>query len=205
MKKLLVFMFLAVKIVSCFNYLLTPGEQKCFYLDIPSSIVIVATYTLVDRPPEELIDDGIAIKVIDSSNSQIFRSIFRETGKFSFTSQEAGQHKVCIQTTTVWTKNKIKLQLNLNDYQNNADHNHPASKDDLNHIDNLVSTLNQQVEDIIKTQEYSREKEASFKDESEEINSRIFICTSLQTIVILISGFWQFWNLRQFFISKRMS
>ena len=42
------------------------------------------------------------------------------------------------------------------------------------------------------------------KDESEDINSRIMYFTIFQTIIILVSGVWQIWSLRRFFISRKL-
>jgi hypothetical protein len=197
-------LFLLFSQISAVFYLLPPEKETCFLLDLPDSIVIFATYGLFNRPPEDMPEDGVLLRVLNTRSSQIFQQVFRETGKFSFTSQESGKHRVCIQTTRRWTNEKVGVEIKLDNYQNYEVHEHLVKKDELLHIDEIVQSLNQRTEDLIKVQQYDREKEAKFKDESEEVHGRILVFTLVQTLVIFFSGVWQILNLRRFFIEKRI-
>jgi hypothetical protein len=92
----------------------------------------------------------------------------------------------------------------MDNTKEDVSHEHLASKEQLGHLEEIVNNVNERLGDIIKQQEYSREKEALFKDESEDINSRIMFFTIFQTIIILVSGLWQIWSLRRFFISRKL-
>ena len=51
-------------------------------------------------------------------------------------------------------------------------------------LEEIVNNLNERLTEVIKQQEYSREKEAMFKDESEDINSRIMFFTVFPIIFV---------------------
>lgn len=83
-------------------------------------------------------------------------------------------------------------------------HEHLASKEQVGHLSSIATVLNERLTEIIKEQEYARQKEAIFKDESEEVNSRILYFTILQTGIILVSGTWQIVSLKAFFVSRKL-
>ena len=189
------------------HFYLPEGSEKCFLLDLPVSTVVLGNYNLLDLPPGDQPTQGVNLRVLDSKGYPIVARLVRSPGKFSFTSQESGQHKVCLApTSTSWfgTTRKLRFELKMDNTKDEISHEHLASKEQLGHLEEIVTNLNERLGDIIKQQEYSREKEALFKDESEEINSRIMLFTVVQTIIILVSGLWQIWSLRNFFISRKL-
>ena len=189
------------------HFYLDEGTEKCFLLDLPASTVMLGNYNLLDLPPIDKPDQGVNLRIFDNKGIIIYTRLVRGPGKFSFTSQEFGQHKVCVAaTSTSWfgTPRKLRFELKMDHTKDDINHEHIASKEQLGHLEEIVGNLNERLTEIIKQQEYSREKEAIFKDESEDINSRIMFFTVFQTIIILISGLWQIWSLRRFFISRKL-
>lgn len=193
--------------VSGIHFYLSEGSEKCFILDLPASTVVVGNYNLLDVPPAENPDQGVNLRVLDDKYTQILTRLVRGSGKFSFTSQTFGKHRVCVAaTSTSWfgTPRKLRFELKMDNSRDEINHEHLASKEQLGHLEEIVNNLNERLGEVIKQQEYSREKEAMFKDESEDINSRIMFFTIFQTIIILVSGFWQIWSLRRFFLSRKI-
>lgn len=189
------------------HFYLTEGAEKCFLLDLPMSTVVLGNYNLLDLPPSDQPNQGVNLRVLDSKGNQLLTRLVRTSGKFSFTSQEFGHHKVClVPTSTSWfgTPRKLRFELKMDNTKDEINHEHLASKEQLGHLEEIVTNLNERLADVIKQQEYSREKEALFKDESEEINSRIMFFTIFQTLIILVSGLWQIWSLKNFFISRKL-
>lgn len=201
------FQLLLFTSVAAIHFYLTEGTEKCFLLDLPASTVVIGNYNLLDVPPADRPDQGVNLRVLDDKFTQMLTRLVRGSGKFSFTSQSFGKHRVCVAaTSTSWfgTPRKLRFELKLDNSRDEVSHEHLASKEQLGHLEEIVNNLNERLTEVIKQQEYSREKEALFKDESEDINSRIMFFTIFQTIIILVSGFWQIWSLRRFFISRKI-
>lgn len=201
------FQLLLLSSVTAIHFYLNEGTEKCFLLDLPTSTVVVGNYNLLDTPPQDRPDQGVNLRVLDDKFTQVLTRLVRGSGKFSFTSQSFGKHRVCVAaTSTSWfgTPRKLRFELKMDNSRDEISHEHLASKEQLGHLEEIVNNLNERLTEVIKQQEYSREKEALFKDESEDINSRIMFFTIFQTIIILVSGFWQIGSLRKFFISRKI-
>jgi p24 family protein alpha len=189
------------------HFYIKEGSEKCFILDLPESTVVLGNYNLIDTPPPDQLTEGVTLRVLDTNSAEILTRLVTGAGKFSFTSQSFGQHKIClIAPSTGWfsTAKKLRFELRLDNTKDEVNHDHLASKEQLGHLEEIVNNINERLTEVIKQQEYSREKEAIFKDESEDINSRIMFFTIFQTIIILVSGIWQIWSLRRFFISRKL-
>ena len=201
------FLVLLFTFAHSIHFYITEGTEKCFLLDIAMSTVVLGNYNLIDIPPPDQVDQGVKLKIVDNKNTQVLSRLVRGAGKFSFTSQVAGPHKICLEATSSgWfgTVRKLRFELRIDNTKDDVNHEHIASKEELGHLEEIVSNVNDRLNEIIKQQDYSREKEALFKDESEDINSRIMYFTIFQTIIILVSGVWQIWSLRRFFISRKL-
>lgn len=193
--------------VSALHFYLNEGYEKCFILDVPDQTVVLGEYNLLDSPPAEFPDQGVHLKVADPQGTIIHQRLVRSAGKFSFTSQVSGQNRICLlPTSSSWfgNNNKIRFDLNMDNTREKIQHEHLASKEQVGHLGEIVNSVNDRLSEIVKGQNYAREKEAVFKDESEQVNSRILLFTIFQTVVILISGVWQIWSLRNFFISRKL-
>jgi p24 family protein alpha len=201
------FFLLMLKMALGVHFYLTEGTQKCFILDLPQSTVVLGNYNLLDVPPPDRPEQGVNLIVYDEKGAQVLTRLVKGAGKFSFTSQNFGKHRVCAAaTSTSWfgTPRKLRFELKMDNTKEEISHEHLASKEQLGHLEEIVNNLNERLTEVIKQQEYSREKEAMFKDESEDINSKIMLFTIIQTLVILVSGLWQIWSLRRFFISRKL-
>ncbi|CAG9325899.1 unnamed protein product [Blepharisma stoltei] len=193
--------------VSALHFYLTEGYEKCFILDVPDQTVVLGEYNLLDPPPEDAPDQGVNLKITDPNGVIIHQRLVRSAGKFSFTSQTSGQNRICLlPTSSSWfgTSKKIRFDLGMDNTREKIHHEHLASKEQVTHLGEIVTAVNERLSEIVKGQNYAREKEALFKDESEQVNSRILWFTIFQTVVILVSGVWQIWSLRRFFISRKL-
>nr|CAD2122922.1 unnamed protein product [Meloidogyne enterolobii] len=79
-----------------------------------------------------------------------------------------------------------------------------AAKDKLNDLQLRVRQLLDQVEQITKEQNYQRYREERFRQTSEGTNSRVLWWSAGQTIVLLLTGWWQIRHLRGFFEAKKL-
>ena len=159
------------------------------------------------QTPKSQPHSGVYLRVYDKGSQVVLTRLIQSSGKFSFAAQDFGQHKICLSSSSSgWfgVPAKLRFELKLDNTKDDIIHEHLASKVQIDHLEEIVKSAIDRLDEVIKQQEYSREKEAGFKDESEEINSRIIFFTVLQTLIILVSGLWQILSLRKFFIARKL-
>ena len=200
--------FLLAASAHAINFFLLEGSEKCFIMDLTAGSVILGEYNLVDPLPADAAETAAAaLKVSDPNALLLLTRAVRGPGKFSFTSQLQGPHRICVTSPSAgWfgTVKKSRFSLKLDTTNDNLAHDKIVSKDEIHHLKDISTQIVTRLQEVEKGQEYSREKEAKFRDESEDINSRIMWFTIFQTLIILIAGVWQILSLRSFFISRKI-
>ena len=68
-----------------------------------------------------------------------------------------------------------------------------------------VRKLNDKIRSIRAEQDYQRAREERFRDTSESTNSRVLWWSVIQTLVLLLAGGYQLFNLKGFFKSKKLA
>lgn len=118
------------------------------------------------------------------------------TGRFTFTSHEAGDHSICLSTNySSWFSNthlRIYLDVVVGTTKPDVEH-------DRSHISDLASKvreLNQKLEDIRREQQYQREREADYRNLSEATNSRAVWYSVVQIVVLVGTCAWQLRHLK---------
>lgn len=72
-------------------------------------------------------------------------------------------------------------------------------------VQRTVRQLNERVRDVIKEQEYQREREMSFRDTSESTGDRVVWWTVIQMTLLIVVGAYQAYHLTNFFKTKHIS
>lgn len=149
-------------------------------------------------------DIGVRVSVREKdSGHQIVDSIAPSEGKFAFTSHVAGDHQVCLtpvvheQHESHYSGNnpQVRVHLDVIIGDSKPDNSHA----DRGHIVDLaarVKVLNDRLKDIRKEQQYQREREAMFRDESEKTNARAVVYSAVQGVVLVAACVWQLRTLR---------
>lgn len=161
----------------------------------------------MDPPPKDAVDKGVKLRVNEPNGTMVLDRLVMGEGRFSFTSQVPGAHKVCVQTVASgWfaSDGRVRFALGIDQSHDDIEHGDLASVEQLNGLQLLSHNIIERLKEIAKDQEYNRQKEAAFKDESEDINGRIIWFSIFQTLIILVAGIWQILSLRNFFIAKRL-
>ena len=112
-------------------------------------------------------------------------------GKFAFTSHEAGDHQICLSSASS-SADAPQVRMHLDVVIGEARPDNSAK--DRAHIVDLagrVRLLNDRLRDIRKEQQYQREREAAFRDLSEQTNSRAVWWSIIQGVVLVLTGAWQ--------------
>ena len=77
-------------------------------------------------------------------------------------------------------------------------------KETLESLHGKVSILNSKIVDIRREQQLMREREESFRDISESVNSRAMWWTVTQVTLLIIICVWQMKSLRSFFVKQKV-
>ena len=150
---------------------------------------------------------SIQVSVTDPQNSAMLTRSFEKEGKFAFTSQIGGEHKVCFSlNASRWTAGgtKLRLDLKFDVGEMGIDYGEVAKKEHLSELEVEVRRLNDKLKDIMKEQNYQREREVAFRNASELTNSRVATWSVIQVLVMAVSSFFGVNALRSFFQSKKL-
>lgn len=80
-----------------------------------------------------------------------------------------------------------------------------TDKDKLSEVASKVKDLNARLQDVRREQIFQREREAEFRDQSENVNSRVVRWTFIQIVVLALTCAWQLSYLRAFFIKQKLT
>lgn len=117
-------------------------------------------------------------------------------GRFTFTSHDAGDHSICLGTnyTSWFSSTHVRLYLDIV-----VGTTRPDVELDRSHVSDLaakVRDLNAKLEDIRREQQYQREREADYRDASEQTNSRAVWYSVAQIGVLVGTCAWQLRHLK---------
>ncbi|PWN24614.1 hypothetical protein BDZ90DRAFT_244530, partial [Jaminaea rosea] len=190
-------------------YYASAGDVKCFIEELPTDTVVVGHYMAETWHPQQskfLIEDDVHLRVVvleKSSGQSIVSTMAPSEGKFAFTSHTAGDHEICLTPIPApghashaeGRQAQIRVHLDVVIGESKPDTSHV----DRSHITDLASRvngLNDRLKDIRKEQQYQREREAAFRDESERTNARAIVYSAVQGVVLVAACVWQLRTLR---------
>jgi hypothetical protein len=156
---------------------------------------------------DSLPSTGIRIAVSDPAGKVILSKMAADAGRFAFTSQVGGDHRICLVTnTTHWfaPNQKLKFHLKLDVGDSAIDYAAVAKKEHLTALEVSVRKLNDRVKMLIAEQDYQHQREMEFRDLSESTNARVLWWSLAQTTLLLVSGIWQIRHLKDFFVQKKI-
>ncbi|KAG2364112.1 emp24/gp25L/p24 family/GOLD-domain-containing protein [Suillus spraguei] len=205
---LLSFLFV-ITTVNALHFYLDANEKRCFVEELPSDTVVEGHYRALewaDSTQQYALNEelGIIVEVEEMDTSHLVtKTRGPPDGRFTFTSHESGDHSICISTnyTSWWSSTHIKLYLDIV-----VGSTKPDIESDRTHIGELsgkLRDLNQKLEEIRREQQYQREREADFRDLSENTNSKAVWYSVLQIGVLIATCTWQLRHLKRFFADKR--
>lgn len=99
---------------------------------------------------------------------------------------------------------KFRFDLKLDVGETGIDYAEVAKREHLSDIEVEIRRLNDKMKDIIKEQQYQRDREGAFRDTSESTNSRVKWWSIFQTVVLLGAGLWQVFHVKRFLSSKKV-
>jgi hypothetical protein len=150
---------------------------------------------------------NLTINVLDpKGNELISQNLAFGKAKLSFTTREEGVFKICVRAAAgEWTKERKKIRYSIRIFSGeNNNYEDLANQEHLSQLQILIMKLNDHAQDFIKMQEMNRGQEAVQVEQNQSVNERVILTTIFQTIVILLSGLFQIFSLRKYFIQKKI-
>ncbi|XP_061177842.1 transmembrane emp24 domain-containing protein eca-like isoform X2 [Saccostrea echinata] len=149
---------------------------------------------------------GMLVEVKDPEGGIVLSRTYAADGRFTFTSHNAGEHVICLHSnSTAWfSSGQLRVHLDIQVGEHAVDYSQIQAKDKLSELQLRIRQLLDQVEQITKEQNYQRYREERFRQTSESTNQRVLYWSIAQTIILLITGFWQMRHLKSFFEAKKL-
>ncbi|KAH9524507.1 hypothetical protein Btru_027051 [Bulinus truncatus] len=187
-------------------------ERKCFIEEIPDETMVVGNYKVqaYDYNAKDYLpisqDIGMHVEVTDPDSKVVLSRTYAAEGRFTFTSHAAGEHIICLNSnSSAWfNAGQLRVHLDINVGEHAVDYQQVQAKDKLTELQLRVRQLLDQVEQITKEQNYQRYREERFRQTSESTNQRVLWWSIAQTLILLITGFWQMQHLKSFFEAKKL-
>jgi len=206
--------FLCSSVKSMYFYL-EGNQQKCFMEELSKGTVINGNYqtqefdtksqTYRENPSSTLL---ITIDEIFDNGHRVLNQRSGSSGRFTFTAADSGDHLICVMATTRnwFSKENTKLFFDMKFGDNVFDNTQKedAEKEKLSTINMKIRDLNSKVASIKREQQYQREHEIEFRNQSEATNSHIMYWSIIQFFIIIGTCYWQMRHLKNFFTVKKL-
>ncbi|EEB09395.1 COPII vesicle coat component Erp5/Erp6 [Schizosaccharomyces japonicus yFS275] len=186
-------------------------KPQCFIKDLPRNLVVSG------KIKAEIWKDDLNAWAVSSdqkvrayveeefeNNHISYDRKLSSDSKFSFTTNGAGNHKICFApVSSGWFSNrKIRIHVDL-DSASTAKLI-ASSEDEEQDLTQRIEALNERLKEIRQEQVQQRAREAVFRNTSEKANSRAVKWTIIQIVVLVITCIWQLSHLQSFFVKEKL-
>ncbi|XP_042528711.1 transmembrane emp24 domain-containing protein 11 isoform X2 [Dipodomys spectabilis] len=105
---------------------------------------------------------------------------------------------------TITTYNDERIHLDIRVGEHDLDAAIAQAKDKVNKVTFKLEHLIEQIEQILKEQNYQRAREESFRMTSEDTNNNVLWWAFTQILIFIAVGIFQMKHLKNFFIAKKL-
>ncbi|EJS43717.1 erp6p [Saccharomyces arboricola H-6] len=209
---LLVFVFFPFR-ASAFYFYGYGGDRKCFLKELSKGTLLKGSYSLgvydeklgdYALPGDK--DYGVVIDVeeVFDNNHRVVHQRSSPSGDFTFLALESGEYKICAQSQVNNWVGKAKTKLEVGFEIGSEAMLDSKRKETLETLHGKVNILNSKIMEIRREQQLVREREESFRDISESVNSRAMWWTVIQVVLLILICVWQMKSLRSFFVKQKV-
>jgi p24 family protein alpha len=181
--------------------------------EVPKDTLVVGKYKLEDIPYQgsSYQPNANILKhtIHDPTGHLMLQKDLSPEGRFAFTSQVGGEHKICFQLSTQkagWfgNKQKAKFHLDITRGEQATDYAEVAKQENLGVIEVEIRRLSDKIRDLRAEQNFQKTRELAFRDTSESTNTRVVWWSIIQTLILVLAGLWQITHLKNFFKAKKL-
>ncbi|XP_001376145.3 transmembrane emp24 domain-containing protein 11-like [Monodelphis domestica] len=207
-------LFSFMSMSSAFYFHVAEREEKCIIEDIPSDTLITGTYKVEqwDIKRQDFLGSapglGMFVTVTTYNDEVLLSRLYGSQGVFTFTSYSPGEHIICLESNSTnlisFGGSKLRIHLDIRIGEHDLDAVIAQAKDKVNEVNYKLEHLTEQIEQIIKEQNYQREREENFRMTSEDTNSSVLWWALAQMLILILVGIFQMKSLKDFFIAKKL-
>ncbi|KAM9086436.1 transmembrane emp24 domain-containing protein 11 isoform 2-T2 [Megaptera novaeangliae] len=189
-------------------------EEKCIIEDIPSDTLITGTFKIQrwDLGRHDFLESapglGMFVTVTTYNDEVLLSRLYGPQGTFYFTSHSPGEHIICLESNSTrlvsFGGSKLRIHLDIRVGEHDLDAAIAQAKDKVNEVSFKLEHLIEQMEQIVKVQNYQRDREEEFRMTSEDTNSNVLWWAFAQTLIFISVGIFQIKYLKDFFIAKKL-
>ncbi|XP_019292388.2 transmembrane emp24 domain-containing protein 11 isoform X1 [Panthera pardus] len=159
-------------------------------------------------PQRCLPDRALGFLAPVGESSVLLSKLYGPQGTFYFTSHSPGEHIICLESNSTrlvsFGGSKLRIHLEIRVGQHDLDAAAAQAKDKVNEVSFKLERLIEQIEQIVKEQNYQRDREENFRMTSEDTNSDVLWWAFAQTLIFIAIGIFQMKHLKDFFIAKKL-
>ncbi|XP_037659855.1 uncharacterized protein LOC119509982 [Choloepus didactylus] len=189
-------------------------EEKCIMEDIPSDTLITGTFKVQkwDIGRHDFLESapglGMFVTVTTYNDEVLLSKLYGPQGTFYFTSHSSGEHIICLtsNSTKIWSfgGSDLRVHLDIRVGEHDLDAAMAQAKDKVNEVRVKLEHLIEQMQQIVKEQNYQRDREENFRMTSEDTNGNVLCWALAQTLILISVGLFQMKYLKDFFIAKKL-
>lgn len=146
----------------------------------------------------------VTIEEVFDNNHRVFSQKLESDGDTTFTAFDSGEHRICYRAMSGGWFHPSKVKIQLDVARGTAASIDSSNSKKLNTLAERVREINVRMDHIKQEQHLMREREASFRDQSERTNSNTIKWTLLQIFALGATCAWQLHHLRGFFMKQKL-
>lgn len=194
------------------HFYLNTGETRCFYEDLQAQTLVVGKIDAFEYDPHtndyyknNQLRLQITVEETFDNNHKVVDMRLSPTGDFTFTSFDSGEHRFCL--TPRYTdgsggqKHRVFFDIASGLADEYAD---SKSRRKVDGLTGKIQNLNKKLQEIRLEQEQLREREAAFRNQSENTNARVVWWSIIQVIVLVGTCAYQLRHLKSFFVKQKI-
>ncbi|KAM9237205.1 LOW QUALITY PROTEIN: transmembrane emp24 domain-containing protein 11-like [Dugong dugon] len=214
MQVLMFFLSFCFSLSTAFYFHAAEREEKCIIEDIPSDTWITGVFKIQqwDIGRHDFLESapglGLFVTVKTYKDEVLLSKLYGPQGTFYFTSHSSGEHIICLKSNSTrlvaFRGSKLRIHLDIRVGEHDLDAAIAQAKDKVNEVSFKLEHLIEQIEQVVKEQNYQRDREENFRMLSEDTNSNVLWWAFVQTLILISVGIFQMKYLKDFFIAKKL-
>ncbi|GAA6232010.1 transmembrane emp24 domain-containing protein 9-like [Lates japonicus] len=186
-------------VVSCLYFHIAETEEKCFREEIPDDTVLIGNFwtQVYDEQRDEHLSPAQDLRTLvvvkDADDELVLSRLFGSDGKFIFTSRKAGGHQVCLRCNSdlpLSTGRMLTVHLDIKVGERTNNYTKIAAEDKLTKLQLRIRQLAEQVQQILREQNYQRIREEYFCEVTHSTNMWIFWWPVLRSLYVVAIIMW---------------
>lgn len=153
--------------------------------------------------PESLAIQITIEETFDNNHRVLFQKLSSK-GDQVFIAHDSGQHRICYRALSGGWFHSSRVKMDIDFAVGDSHSIDSKNEHKLTTLAERVSEVSNKMLLIKREQQLMREREASFRDQSEATNGRVVRWTFLQIFVLGATCAWQLNHLRSFFVKQKL-